>query len=257
MNTDDDVVARIRDGAHPVPRVRFDTPAVVATVRHALHRRRAWQAVAGLVSAGLVALTLVGPIHVSGVGTVSMPGSYQVRTGLGLQDPSTPPWPVLDLDELIGEYVTRQPSDQTMAREVARLQSSVLPLLAELRPTWYEDEACQILEYSRGTFSTNGRCGGRPGERPFDDTARADLDRILEAVERSRVPTNELASATYAADGTVETVSFLRPGGGIQWNFAYIYSPGQKPREWESPLGPVTVTPIGDTGWWFEKSPDD
>lgn len=257
MSTPDDVVTRLREGAHEVPRVPIDTPGVVASARRALFRRRRRQGLAGALVAGLVALTFVGPVHLPGVGTVSMPGSYQVRSGLGLQDPSTPPWPIVDLDELLGTFVTRPPSPATMAREVASLQQHVLPVVEQLRATWYEDEVCHIVEYERGMFSDDGACGGRPGERPFDDTARADLDRILEAVERSGVRTHELLRATYTEDGSPETVAFDRPGGGIGWNFAYVYSPGGKPEEWSSALGPVTVTPIGTSGWWFEKSPDD
>jgi hypothetical protein len=64
-------------------------------------------------------------------------------------------------------------------------------------------------------------------------------------------------SARYAPDGTVESAGFLRSGGGIEWNFAYLYSPDKRPPQWESPLGPVMITPIADTGWWFEKSPND
>lgn len=253
----DDVVARLREGAHEVPRVQLDTAGVVAAARRALFRRRRRQGVGGAVAALLVAFALVGPVHVPGVGTVSVPGSYQVRSGLGLQDPSTPPWPVVDLDELLGNFVTRPPSPATMAREVASLQRHVLPVVVELKATWYEDQVCHIVEYERGTFSDDGACGGRPGERAFDDTARADLDRIVAAVERSGVRTHELLRATYAEDGSPETVAFDRPGGGIQWNFAYVYSPGGKPAEEQTALGPVTVTPIGTTGWWFEKAPDD
>jgi hypothetical protein len=145
-----------------------------------------------------------------------------------------------------------------MASEVARLRDHVLPVLEDLEPTWYEEGQCDILEYPRGTFSDDdGACGGRPTEQPFDAAARADLDRILDAVEQSGVPTNELTRARYAPDGTVEFVGFLRSGGGIEWNFAYLYSPDIQPAQWESPLGPVTVTPIADTGWWFERSPND
>jgi hypothetical protein len=133
----------------------------------------------------------------------------------------------------------------------------VLPVLEELEPTWYEEGPCDILEYPRGTYSVDGACGGRPGEQPFDDTARADLDRILDAVERSGVPTSELMRATYAPDGTLETAEFLRSGGGIEWNYAYLYSPDERPTQWESPLGPVTIIPIAGTGWWFQTSPND
>jgi hypothetical protein len=257
-HTPDDVVARLREDAHEVPHVRFDSLAVLATARRALHRRRRRQAVAGAVVVGLCALTLASPVHLPGVGTLTMPGGHQVRTGLGLEDPAAPapPPPGLDLSELLGNFAG-QPSPETMAKEVERLQTHVLPVLEQLRPTWYEESACDILEYPRGTFSTNGVCGGRPEEQPFDETARADLDRILDAVKQSGVPTDELIDATYAPDGTVETAGFFRSGGGIQWTYAYRYSPGGKPQGWESPLGPVTITPIGDTGWWFEKAPDD
>ncbi|MEO3857109.1 hypothetical protein [Acrocarpospora sp. B8E8] len=192
-----------------------------------------------------------------------MPGGHQVRTVLGLEDPAAPATarPGFDLGELLGlfdgMFNSGQPSPERMAEEVANLQTHVLPVLREIRPTWYEEAQCDILEYPRGTFSDDGKCGGRPAEQPFDDVARADLDRILDAVERSGVPTNELTGARYAPDGTVESVGFLRSGGGIEWNFAYLYSPDERPREWESALGPVTITPIGATGWWFEKSPND
>jgi hypothetical protein len=105
--------------------------------------------------------------------------------------------------------------------------------------------------------STYGRCGGRPGERPFDDAARADFDRIVDAVERSGVPSEELLRASYSADGSLFTAAFARAGGGIRWNYAYLYSPAARPPEHQNPLGPITVTPIGTTGWWFEKAPDD
>ncbi len=255
----DDVVARLREGAHAVPDARFDTPAVVATARRALHRRRRRQTLVGVVAAGLLALTVASPVHMPGVGTLTMPGGHQVRTVLGVEDPDAPApaQPGFDLDELLGLFNSEPPSPEKMAEDVASLQTHVLPVLEELQPTWYEESPCDILEYPRGTFSDDGECGGRPGEQPFDDVARADLDRILDAVRRSGVPTHELMSATYAPDGALESAGFLRSGGGIRWNFAYLYSPHERPREWESDLGPVTITPIGDTGWWFEKSPDD
>ncbi|MGH3476987.1 MAG: hypothetical protein ACRDQD_09130 [Nocardioidaceae bacterium] len=256
--TPDDVVARLREDAHAVPDMRFDTPAVLATARRALRRRRRRQTVVGLVAGGLFALTVASPVHVPGVGTLTMPGGHQVRIVLGVEDPDAPaPAPGLDLGELLGLFNSKQPSPETMAEEVASLQTHVLPVLEEIQPTWYEEASCDILEYPRGTFSDDGECGGRPAEQPFDDVAGADLDRILDAVERSGVPTDELMRARYAPDGTVESAGFLRSGGGIEWNFAYLYSPDEQPRAGESALGPVTITPIGDTGWWFEKSPND
>ncbi|GAA1017705.1 hypothetical protein Aple_024620 [Acrocarpospora pleiomorpha] len=257
--TPDDVVTHLREAAHAIPDVRFDTPAVLATAQRALRRRRRRQTVAGAVTAGLLALTVASPVRLPGVGTLTMPGGHQVRTVLGLEDPAAPApaRPGFDLSELLGLFTSEPPSPETMAEEVASLQTHVLPVLKDIQPTWYEQAPCDILEYPRGTFSDNGTCGGRPAEQPFDALARANLNRILAAVEQSGVPTNELMNARYAPDGTVKSAGFLRSGGGIEWNFAYLYSPDEQPREWQSALGPVTITPIGDTGWWFEKSPND
>jgi hypothetical protein len=185
---DDDVVARLRD-ASAVPDVRFDTPAVLATARQALRRRRRRQAFGGVVGVGLLALTLAGPVHLAGVGTLTIPGGHQVRTLLGVEDPDAPaPASGIDLTELLSPFDTEQPSPEQMAEEVASLRAYVLPVLEELEPTWYEEGPCDILEYPRGTFSEDGACGGRPAEQPFDAAARADLDRILDAVEQSGGP---------------------------------------------------------------------
>ena len=201
---------------------------------------------------------MAGPVHLPGVGTLTMPGGHQVRTVLGVEDPDAPaPAAGIDLGELLGPFTSEPPSPETMAEEVASLRATSCPFSRSSGPPGTRKTACDILEYPRGTFSDDGTCGGRPAEQPFDDAARADLDRILDAVKHSGVPTDELMGATYAADGTVESAGFLRSGGGIEWNFAYLYSPDERPTQWESPLGPVTITPIADTGWWFEKSPND
>jgi hypothetical protein len=261
LHTPDDVVARLRE-ASSVPDVRFDSQAVLTRARRALRRRRRWQAVSGVAAVGLVALTVAGPVHLSGVGTFAMPGGHQVRTVLGVEDPDAPaPAAGFDLSELrdwFAQFSTDPPSPETMAEEVAGLQEHALPVLEELRPTWYEaGQGCDVLEYPRGTFSDDGECAGRPGEQPFDERARTDLDRLVAAVRDSGVPSDELRSATYASDGRIIFASIARTGGGIEWDFSYLYSPGARPGEWESGLGPVTITPIGDAGWYFEQAPND
>lgn len=253
----DDVVARLRD-ASTVPDARFDTSAVLATVQRAQRRRRRRQAVVGVAAAGLLALTVVGPLHVPGVGTVTMPGGHQVRTVLGVVDPDTPaPAPGIDLEELLASFGVEPPSPEKMAAEVQSLQTHVFPVLDDLQATWYEDSECQIITYDRGTFSTDGTCGGRPGEQPFDDVARADLDRLLAAVDRSGVLTDELANASYGVDGEIWTVAFIRVGGGIEWVYQYLYSPDYEPPEFQTRLGPTSVTAIDGTDWYFEKAPND
>jgi hypothetical protein len=257
--TPDDVVARLRD-ASAVPDVRFDTGAVLSTVQRAQRRRRRRQALVGVAAAGVLALTVAGPLRMPGVGTVTMPGGHELRTLLGVVDADAPaPPPGIDLNELLVRIGVEEPSPETMASEVERLQTEVFSVLLELQVTWYEsDSVCQIITYERGTFSDDGTCGGRPGEQPFDDVARADLDRLLAAVDRSGVPTDELANAAYGAGGRdIWMAGFLRAGGGIEWVYQYIYSPRSEPPEYQTALGPTTVTPIEGTDWYFEKAPND
>ena len=161
LDSPDDVVARLREAAHAVPDVRFDTPAVLASARRALRRRRRRQAVVGVVGAGLVALTVAGPVHLPGVGTFAMPGGHQVRVGLGVEDPDAPaPAAGFDLGELrewLAQFSSEPPSPETMAEDVAGLREHVLPVLEDVRPTWYEaNQGCDVLEYPRGTFSDDG-----------------------------------------------------------------------------------------------------
>jgi hypothetical protein len=66
--SEDDVVARLREGAHAGPPARFDTRAVLADAKRALRRRRCRQSAAGAVAAGLLALVVASPVHLPGVG---------------------------------------------------------------------------------------------------------------------------------------------------------------------------------------------
>jgi hypothetical protein len=86
---DDDVIARLHE-ASEIPDVQFDTPAVLAMARRVLRRRRRRQAFGAVIGAGLVAMTLAGPVHLAGVGSLTIPGSHQVRTLLGVEDPDAP-----------------------------------------------------------------------------------------------------------------------------------------------------------------------
>jgi hypothetical protein len=217
----DDVVARLREGGHAVPPAQVDAAAVLAGSKRSLRRRQLRLAATGVVAAGLLAL-VVSPVQLPRI-------------------PAAGP-----------------PDRDGMTRDVTGLQRDVLPVLRQLRPQWYEvEQACDILEYRRGTFSDDGACGGRPGERPFDAAARSDLDRLVAAVERSGADVNELRGATYGPTGQVLTAEFLLEDRSWQWNWAYVWSPDAPPRDDEEALGPVTYTPIGTTGWYLEKAPDD
>lgn len=85
---DTDVLARLRAGADTVEEHRFDAQAVLAGSRHALRRRRSWQAVGACTTAAAVAfsLALAGPVPVPGLGDVTLPGSEQMRELLGISE---------------------------------------------------------------------------------------------------------------------------------------------------------------------------
>lgn len=155
--------------------------------------------------------------------------------------------------------VTSPPSGKQQLEEVAALQAHVLPVVRDLRATWYLDEGQRSgsVYWNRGNFSKVPGRGRDDGDRLFDSETEAAFNQLSDVIRASGVPTNRLAEAKFAADGTLNYASFYRSGGGISYNFTYIYSPGAKPSEWQSKLGPVVLTRIGDTDWWFEQSPDD
>jgi hypothetical protein len=84
---DNDVVARLRAGAESMTGRDFDPHEVLEGSRHALRRRRSWQA--GAAGTTAVALTLVlalaGPVPVPWIGEVALPGSEQIRRLVGLE----------------------------------------------------------------------------------------------------------------------------------------------------------------------------
>ena len=184
-HTPDDVVARLREAPCRSRRaVRHS--AVLATARRALRRRRRRQSFAGVVGAGLLALTLAGPVHLAGVGTVTIPGGHQVRSLLGIEDPTGPP----RRRHRPGGAARDSSTPAAVGRDDGRggrgPARDVLPVLEELRPTWYEEGPCDILEYPRGTFSDDGDMRRAPGRaalrrrrprRPRPDPRRRRAER--------------------------------------------------------------------------------
>lgn len=155
--------------------------------------------------------------------------------------------------------ITAPPSVEQQASEVAALEAHVLPVVRHLRASWYLDEGQSggSIYWMRGNFSTVAGSGSDDSERSFDIETEAAFSQLADGIRASGVPTNRLAEAKFVADGTLKYASFHRRGGGISYNFTYIYSPGAKPLEWQSKLGPVVLTRIGESDWWFEQSPDD
>ena len=151
------------------------------------------------------------------------------------------------------------PSAKRQAKEVAALESHVLPLVENLRATWYlnEGSGSGSINWKRGNFTNDPARARQDGDALFDNETEASYEQFAQAIRASGVPTNRLRDAQFAADGTLRSASFQRRGGGLKFVFTYIYSPEAKPAEWKSNLGPVVLTRIGDSDWWFEQSPND
>lgn len=160
---------------------------------------------------------------------------------------------------LFASTATSPPSARTQSEEVAALQTHVLPLVENLQVTWYLNEGSRGggLSWKRGDYSTDRAYAREDGFQGFDDETAAAYKRFAAAISASRVATSRLNDALFADDGTVRFASFQRRGGGFRFVFTYIYSPGVRPSEWRSTLGPVVLTRIGKSAWWFEQSPND
>jgi hypothetical protein len=153
---------------------------------------------------------------------------------------------------------TAPPSATQQSAEVAALQTHVLPVVKDLRATWYlNDISDASIYWKRWKFPKDASRGREDGDALFDKETEAAFEQLAQAIRASGVPTNRLVEAKFADDGTLSFASFMRHGGGITYVFTYIYSPGAKPPEWKSKLGPVVLTRIGNSDWWFEQSPDD
>ena len=155
--------------------------------------------------------------------------------------------------------ITSRPSVQRQSEEVAALEAHVLPLVKDLRATWFLDERFGdgSIYWKRGRFTKDAARVRPDGDHRFDKETEESFEQLSQAIRASGVPTNRLREATFAEDGTLRTASFKRRGGGLEFVFTYIYSPGARPEAWTSKLGPVVLTRIGDSDWWFEQSPDD
>ena len=143
-----------------------------------------------------------------------------------------------------------------MSADVARLDA-VVPIVEELRVTDFEDSAhCRNLGYARGAFGKLDEDGcEREGTRQFDGAAIADHARLAEAIAASGVAATRILTATYDADGELETAWFALEDGSITEDWTYLYDPtGVEPTQ-DVP-GRQDFTQI-DEDWWFVRSYDD
>jgi hypothetical protein len=71
-------------------------------------------------------------------------------------------------------------------RDVDRLERDVMPVVEELHVYLLHPGPCRVLEYDRGDYRDGDPedCGDLV---PFDAQARADFDRMTDAIERSGV----------------------------------------------------------------------
>ncbi|GGM47168.1 hypothetical protein [Dactylosporangium sucinum] len=230
---DDAVVAHLRARAPGLPAVRFDGWAVTARARRAVRRRRRLRTTAAAAVSGSLAylvLAVLGPIPVPGGATVTLPGSATVREMVARLVPGVPPEP--------GQW----PGD------VDRLDRTVRPVVQQLRVySWLQAGACRILEYPRGAFNDGpAQCG--PGIVPFDAQARADFDRVTDAVERSGLPVDRVRTS-----GGVIYVQLRDASWQYNYEYAYLADTPQPP---PARFPEERWTHIrGD--WWFHRAHDD
>jgi len=230
---DDAFVAYLRTRAPGLPTPRFDARTTTSRARRALRRRRLRHSVMALAGAATAYLTfaLAGPLPVPGAGTVvGVPGGESVQDLARDLFPVGPPGP------------GRRQAD------VDRLETDVLPVVEELELSLYLLTAgpCRILEYPRGDYRDGDpQCGDLV---PFDPGARADFDKVTDAVERSGVAVERILR-----DGTGTYVQLIDHSWQYNWQYVYLSGVGSPPttthpsEQW---------THIRDN-WWLHRAHDD
>ncbi|MBX6751878.1 MAG: hypothetical protein IRY85_19835 [Micromonosporaceae bacterium] len=244
---DDDVVARLRDGAPNYPDFGPDAGHMLIAARRALRRRRSRQAIGGVaaVMAVVVGLTAAGPIDVPGYGMFVMPGGYDLGSLLNQGEPPT--------------FPRRQLLD-----DVGRLERHVLPVVEELGLTLYIDHStpggpsCRVFTWSHGAFrDRNSDCANPDDpELPFDAESTTAFTRVADAIDASGVDVYRIDQRGWGSGP-----SFHLQDSSWLWNWYYSYVPGTPA---DGPDEVRTQTPRGVrlqvhvTGdWWFTVEPDD
>jgi len=229
--TDDAVVAFLRDRAPGLPTWPVDPRAVTSRAREALGRSRRRRrrttivAVAATITVYL-GLAITGPML---PGNVNVPGGSAIRAAVAVFVPGPPPGGTERTDD------------------VDRLDREVLPVVEELQVIYYLSESphCRILEYDRGHFG-DPECSEMT---PFDAQALADFARVTHAVERAGVTLDRIL---WDGDG----VKFALPDSSWQYNYEYVYRPYvETPPDIRWP-GEEQWTLVR-AHWWFHRAHDD
>ncbi|HEY7722370.1 MAG TPA: hypothetical protein VIB11_11070 [Pedococcus sp.] len=145
------------------------------------------------------------------------------------------------------------PSDAEKAEYIARLQTTVLPVVEGLRVEYFIDEPdCANLTYPRGDFVDGDpeHCGGStPDPDPFDDAVRADHVRVAAALEESRTPI-ERAGGTFTGDHLSSALFMSREGAPFATSWELLYDPDDLEPKTATDLVTFSQVP-GEHGWWF------
>lgn len=205
---------------------------------------------------GLSGLALATLAVVVGLGTALLGVA-----GRDLGQPAAPPAAPTDTAPAVPDRGDL-PSDTELAGYVARLETTVLPVLEELQVEYFMDEpSCANLTYNRyphGDFTDGDpeHCGGSTDEpEPFDEVVRADHARVAAALEESGTPI-ERAGGRFIS-GELRGGFFMsthRAPFATSWEL--IYDPENL--QPHTPGGLLTiVTPVlGEDGWWFQCCAD-
>jgi hypothetical protein len=118
------------------------------------------------------------------------------------------------------------------------------------------EDGCTWIIYARGGFFDGGESCQPGGAGPFDDIARADHARLLEAIEAAGAPTRRLLNATIGPDGRLSAALFLHSAHPFLSYWTYLYDPGNVEPKVDGGRLDVRHTRV-NAGWWFVSSLDD
>ena len=109
-----------------------------------------------------------------------------------------------------------------------------LPALAALEVELFRDQDwCAVLDYARGTFTTNERetCVYFADDpQPFDAQASADFDALKASLQASGVPVR-LISDVVVAEGRLTEVTFELEDGDLNYKRLIYNETGDAPPE--------------------------
>ena len=150
------------------------------------------------------------------------------------------------------------PSPEIQAEEVLRLEAGVVPVLDEFDVRFYLDRGpyCGSIVYRRGEFRSHDERCGSPTEayRLFDEQVQGDFGKIRAAIAASRVKIRRF-EASFAADGSIRTISFRREDCSIEWNWNYLYDRGNVVAKDGTSDFPKYTRITED--WWLVTEVDD